>query len=139
MPRPECEYKTCIISVYYMCDLLLQGGCKLTPAGYGHMTHMLSALANGRVILVLEVRTTFVILHCLLLIVEYQGWMQQCYWNKRSRYDLFTFSRLDVCLCNILAIFILFFIDICVKAWTCWKFYSLTGTILVKKHTFKPW
>jgi len=37
------------------------------------MTHMLSALANGRVILVLEVRTTFVILHCLLLIVEYQG------------------------------------------------------------------
>ncbi|XP_052280508.1 histone deacetylase 6-like isoform X1 [Dreissena polymorpha] len=30
------------------------GGCKVTPAGYGHMTHMLSGLANGRVILVLE-------------------------------------------------------------------------------------
>ncbi|XP_060580464.1 histone deacetylase 6-like isoform X2 [Ruditapes philippinarum] len=30
------------------------GGCKLTPSGYGHMTHMLSSLANGRVIVVLE-------------------------------------------------------------------------------------
>ncbi|XP_045164142.2 histone deacetylase 6-like isoform X1 [Mercenaria mercenaria] len=30
------------------------GGCKVTPAGYGHMTHMLSGLASGRVIVVLE-------------------------------------------------------------------------------------
>ncbi|XP_052780772.1 histone deacetylase 6-like isoform X1 [Mya arenaria] len=30
------------------------GGCLITPAGYGHMTHMLSGLAGGRVILVLE-------------------------------------------------------------------------------------
>ncbi|XP_061195454.1 histone deacetylase 6-like isoform X1 [Saccostrea echinata] len=30
-------------------------GCySLTPAGYGHMTHMLSSLANGKVVLVLE-------------------------------------------------------------------------------------
>jgi len=32
-----------------------QGGCLVTPSGYGHMTHMLSSLANGRVVLVLEV------------------------------------------------------------------------------------
>lgn len=30
------------------------GGYKLTPLGYAHMTHMLSALANGRVVLALE-------------------------------------------------------------------------------------
>ncbi|KAL4226056.1 Histone deacetylase domain [Mactra antiquata] len=30
------------------------GGCKVTPAGYGHMTHMLSSVANGRVVVVLE-------------------------------------------------------------------------------------
>jgi hypothetical protein len=29
-------------------------GCKVTPEGYGHMTHLLSSLANGRVILALE-------------------------------------------------------------------------------------
>ena len=27
----------------------------MTPAGYGHMTHMLMGLANGRVALLLEV------------------------------------------------------------------------------------
>ncbi|XP_033746720.1 histone deacetylase 6-like isoform X2 [Pecten maximus] len=30
------------------------GGYHITPAGYGHMTHMLSSLANGRVIVALE-------------------------------------------------------------------------------------
>ncbi|GLH15011.1 Histone deacetylase Rpd3 [Gryllus bimaculatus] len=30
------------------------GGCKVTPEAYGHLTHWLSALANGRVILSLE-------------------------------------------------------------------------------------
>ncbi|OWF48323.1 histone deacetylase 6-like isoform X1 [Mizuhopecten yessoensis] len=30
------------------------GGYHITPAGYGHMTHMLSSLANGRVVLALE-------------------------------------------------------------------------------------
>ncbi|KAL5014978.1 hypothetical protein ScPMuIL_009248 [Solemya velum] len=30
------------------------GNYCLTPAGYGHMTHMLSSLANGKIILVLE-------------------------------------------------------------------------------------
>ncbi|WAR27064.1 HDAC6-like protein [Mya arenaria] len=38
---------------YFAPDLVL-GGCLITPAGYGHMTHMLSGLAGGRVILVLE-------------------------------------------------------------------------------------
>lgn len=30
------------------------GGCKVTPEAYGHFTHWLSALANGRIILCLE-------------------------------------------------------------------------------------
>ena len=30
------------------------GGCKITPAGYGQMTHLLSSLAGGRVCLLLE-------------------------------------------------------------------------------------
>ena len=32
------------------------GQCKVTPAGYAHMTHMLSSLANGKLVLALEVR-----------------------------------------------------------------------------------
>lgn len=31
------------------------GGCHVTPAAYGHMTHMLSALAKGKVVVALEV------------------------------------------------------------------------------------
>lgn len=31
------------------------GGCHVSPAGYGHMTHMLSCLANGRLVVALEV------------------------------------------------------------------------------------
>lgn len=31
------------------------GGCEVTPAGYAHMTYMLSALAKGRLVLALEV------------------------------------------------------------------------------------
>ena len=30
------------------------GGCCVTPEGFGHMTHLLSSLANGRLILALE-------------------------------------------------------------------------------------
>lgn len=30
------------------------GGCRVTPAGFGQMTHLLSSLADGRIILVLE-------------------------------------------------------------------------------------
>ena len=32
------------------------GGCDVTPDGYAHMTHMLSALANGKLVVALEVR-----------------------------------------------------------------------------------
>jgi len=31
------------------------GGCEVTPAGYAHMTHMLMPLAEGKLVLVLEV------------------------------------------------------------------------------------
>lgn len=34
-------------------DLL--GGCHVTPAGFAHMTHMLSSLADGKLVLALEV------------------------------------------------------------------------------------
>lgn len=30
------------------------GECKVTPAGYGQMTHMLKGVANGRLVLALE-------------------------------------------------------------------------------------
>lgn len=32
------------------------GGCEITPAGFAHMTHQLLGVADGRVILALEVR-----------------------------------------------------------------------------------
>jgi histone deacetylase 6 len=31
------------------------GGCEVTPAGYAHMTHMLMPLAEGKLVLALEV------------------------------------------------------------------------------------
>ncbi len=34
------------------------GDCNVTPAGYAHMTHLLSALAGGRMVVVLEVCMT---------------------------------------------------------------------------------
>jgi histone deacetylase 6 len=32
------------------------GECHVTPSGYAHMTHMLSSLANGKLVVALEVR-----------------------------------------------------------------------------------
>jgi histone deacetylase 6 len=32
------------------------GGCHVSPGGYAQMTHMLSALAGGRMVIALEVR-----------------------------------------------------------------------------------
>lgn len=34
-----------------------KGGYRITPGGYAHMTHMLSSLADGRLIIALEVRS----------------------------------------------------------------------------------
>lgn len=34
--------------------LIYFAGCNLSPEGYGHMTHLLSSLANGKIILALE-------------------------------------------------------------------------------------
>lgn len=31
------------------------GGCEVTPPAYGHMTHMLCAVAGGKVVVALEV------------------------------------------------------------------------------------
>lgn len=31
------------------------GGCHVTPAGFAHMTHMLSSLCDGKLVLALEV------------------------------------------------------------------------------------
>ena len=36
----------------------LQGGFKVTPAGYAHMIHALSALADGKVVIALEVESS---------------------------------------------------------------------------------
>jgi len=35
------------------------GQCHVSPAAYGHMTHMLCALAQGKVVVALEVCTPF--------------------------------------------------------------------------------
>ena len=37
------------------------GECHVTPAGYAHMTNMLCSLANGRVVVVLEVFRSFIL------------------------------------------------------------------------------
>lgn len=37
------------------------GECHVTPAGYAHMTNMLCSLANGRVVVALEVFRTFLL------------------------------------------------------------------------------
>ena len=38
------------------------GECHVSPAGYAHMTHMLSSLANGRLVVALEVIPLFAVL-----------------------------------------------------------------------------
>ena len=38
------------------------GGCQVTPAGYAHMTHMLMPLAEGKIVLILEVDILQIIL-----------------------------------------------------------------------------
>lgn len=35
------------------------GQCDVTPEGYAHMTHMLSVLASGKLVIALEVRASF--------------------------------------------------------------------------------
>lgn len=51
----RCElFGTCASSFVALFDI--QGGYDISPEGYSHMTHMLMSLANGNVILVLEVR-----------------------------------------------------------------------------------
>lgn len=37
------------------------GGCEVTPAGYAHMTYMLSSLAGGKVVVALEVETILMV------------------------------------------------------------------------------
>lgn len=37
---------------------IVQGGCQVTPRGYAIMTHMLTALAGGKVVIALEVRVS---------------------------------------------------------------------------------
>ena len=45
---------TCVLCLY-LAYVFTQGGCRVSPVGYAHMTHMLSSLAAGKLILVLEV------------------------------------------------------------------------------------
>ncbi len=44
------------------------GECQVSPAGYAHMTHMLTGLAGGRVVVALEVRLTYM-QHISLIVV----------------------------------------------------------------------
>lgn len=43
-----------IVASQVKTSFFISAGCKVTPEGYAHMTHMLSSLANGRVIVALE-------------------------------------------------------------------------------------
>ena len=52
------------VSWNFIKHVCFQGGLHVSPEGYGHMTHMLSGLAGGRVITVLEVRTVLTIIVC---------------------------------------------------------------------------
>jgi acetoin utilization deacetylase AcuC-like enzyme len=36
------------------------GECFVTPTGYAHMTHMLSGLAGGRLVVALEVKMAYI-------------------------------------------------------------------------------
>lgn len=58
----------CSLTELYLPDLVLAvsagfdaaagdelGKCMVTPAGYAHMTHMLMSLANGKIVVCLEV------------------------------------------------------------------------------------
>ena len=36
------------------------GECFVTPTGYAHMTHMLSGLAGGRLVVALEVKVAYI-------------------------------------------------------------------------------
>ncbi len=49
------------------------GECLVTPTGYAHMTHMLSGLAGGKLVVALEVDLHFLFLKVTYL---YQGWIQ---------------------------------------------------------------
>jgi hypothetical protein len=53
----------CIIVVWHYIIVVLQGNYLISPVGYAYMTHMLSGLANGRVVLSLEVRCVLFLLY----------------------------------------------------------------------------
>ena len=39
-----------------MCDMSVQGRSEVTPAAYAHFTHMMSRLADGKLVFLSEVR-----------------------------------------------------------------------------------
>lgn len=50
----------------------------VTPAGYAHMTHMLMSLANGKIVVCLEVRISLLCKIFILDIVDLEplpGWI----------------------------------------------------------------
>lgn len=50
------KFKTLLVSAGFdAADGDVLGECHVTPAGFGHMTHMLSCLANGKMAVALEV------------------------------------------------------------------------------------
>ena len=57
-----------IVSGFAHYFILLQGGFKITPAGYAHMTHMLCSLGKGKLIMALEVSMTAIALYTNVLL-----------------------------------------------------------------------
>ena len=51
-------------------SLTQQGLCDVTPEGYHHLTRMLMNLANGRVVIVLEVLYVFYTVQCVEEMVQ---------------------------------------------------------------------
>lgn len=51
------------------------GECHVTPTGYAHMTHMLSGLAGGKLVVALEVSSDLPFQECIIDILLL-GWLQ---------------------------------------------------------------
>jgi len=73
--RCLCKTMWSNLSLSYIHYALFQGGMRVTPEGYGHMTQMLLGLANGKVILTLEVS----IMLCTIQYLE-TGCAGQTFW-----------------------------------------------------------
>ena len=71
---PHSQYRPQLVIVSCGFDAALGdplGKYCVTPTGYGHMTHLLTGLADGKVVIVLEVCDTLFCFHASALVITY--------------------------------------------------------------------